>query len=95
VRAKRVEFKNTASGGFAGIKITKNDFRADKLVVLSPPQAEKQERLTFETCYLRGLEDIATLRKEMLEDAENSESGALAVLRDVRSAPLGLAGTEK
>jgi hypothetical protein len=95
LRAKRVEFKNSAPGGFGGLKITKNDFRAAKLVLTSPPQAEKQERLTFETCYFRGLEDLDTIRKEMLEDALNSESGALAVLRDVRSTPLGLAGTEK
>ena len=95
LRAKRVEFKNTAPGGFAGLKITKNDFRAAKLVLVSPPQAEKQERLSFETCYFRGLEDIDTIRKEMLEDALNSESGALGVLKDIRATPMGLAGTEK
>ena len=95
VRARRVEFRNTESGGFAGLKITKTDFRAEKLVLGSPFQADKQERLTFETCYFRGLEDLDTIRTEMLEDALNSETSALAVLRDIRSTPLGLAGTEK
>jgi hypothetical protein len=95
LRAKRVEFKNTAPGGFAGLDVTKNDFRAEKLVLTSPRQADKQERLTFETCYFRGLEDLATIRKELLEDAENSESGAVAVLKDIRPSPMGLAGTEK
>jgi hypothetical protein len=93
-RAKRVEFKNTASGGFGGLKITKSDFRPKKLVLSSPRQEGLTERLTFETCYFRGIEDPSTLRKEMLEDAENSESGALAVLRDVRPRPNGLAGLE-
>ena len=73
----------------------KSDFRSEKLVLVSPRQAEKQERLTFETCYFRGLEDLDTIRTEMLEDALNSETSALAVLRDIRSTPLGLAGTEK
>jgi hypothetical protein len=95
LRAKRVEFKNTAPGGFGGLKITKDDFRAQELVLSSPPQAEKQERLTFETCYFRGLEDLDTIRKELLKDALNSESAALAVLKDIRPTPLGLAGTEK
>jgi hypothetical protein len=95
LRAKRVEFKNTAPGGFAGLKITKNDFRAAKLVLSAPPQAEKQERLAFETCYFRGLEDLDTIRKELLKDALNSETAALVVLKDIRPTPLGLAGTEK
>ena len=95
VRAKRAEFRNTVGGGFAGLKITKTDFRADKLVVSSPRQAEKTERLTFDGCYFGGLEDPATIRKEMLEDAENNaESGALGVLRDIRPQPHGLAGLE-
>lgn len=93
-RAKRVEFKNTGSGGFGGLKITKSDFRPKKLVVSSPRQEGVTERLTFESCYFRGIEDPGTLRKEMLEDSENSESGALAVLRDVRPQPHGLAGVE-
>ncbi len=92
-RAKRVEFRSTA-GGFDGLKISKTDFRAEKLVLASPPQPEP-ERLTFDSCYLRGLEDLDTLRKEMLEDAGNSESGVIAVLRDVRPQPHGFAGTEK
>lgn len=94
VRAKRVEFRNTAGGGFGGLKITKSDFRPDKLVLSSPRQEDKTERLTFDGCYFGGLEDLDTIRKEMLEDAENTESGALAVLRDVRPQPHGLAGVE-
>ncbi len=93
-RATRVEFRNTVSGGFGGLKITKSDFRADKLVLLSPSQENKSDRLTFDNCYFRGMQDLGTLRGEMLEDAENSESGVTAVLRDVRSQPHGLAGIE-
>jgi len=95
LRAKRVEFRNSASGGFGGIKITKTDFRPEKLVLVSPPQEKSTERLTFDACYFNGLEDLATLRAQMLEDAENSQSAALAVLRDVRAQPHGLAGVEK
>lgn len=95
VRAKRVEFKNTAAGGFGGLEITKNDFRAEQLVLTAPFQSGKQERLTFETCYFRGLEDLDTIRKEMLDDALDSETGAVAVLKDIRAEPMGLAGTAK
>lgn len=94
VRAKRVEFRNTAGGGFGGLKITKTDFRPEKLVLSSPRQEGKSERLTFDGCYFGGLEDPGTIRGEMLEDAENSQSGALAILRDVRPQPHGLAGVE-
>jgi hypothetical protein len=94
VRAKRVEFRNTAGSGFGGVKVTKTDFRAEKLVLSSPPQEKKTERLTFDNCYFRGLEDLDTIRREMLEDAENSESGVVAVLRDIRPSPHGLAGVE-
>jgi hypothetical protein len=31
----------------------------------------------------------------MLRDAENSDSAGVAVLRDVRATPMGLAGEEK
>lgn len=94
-RAKLVEFKNTANGGFGGLSITKTDFSSAKLVLSSPVQESKTERLTFESCYFRGLEDLETIRKEMLDDSENSESAAVAVLRDIRAQPHGLAGTEK
>jgi hypothetical protein len=93
-RAKRVEFRNTATGLFADVKITKSDFRPKKLVVSSPRVEGVSERLTFDGCYFRGIEDPGTLRKEMLEDSENSESGATAILRDVRAQPHGLAGLE-
>lgn len=92
VRAKRVEFRNTASVGFNGLKITKTDFRAEKLVLSSPQGIP--ERLTFDDCYFRGLEDQGTIRNEMLEDSKNSESGVEAVLRSVRPQPHGLAGVE-
>lgn len=92
VRSKRVEFRNTTSGGFGGLKITKTDFSPEKLVLLSPRQAGKTERLTFDDCYFGGLGDLATIRREMLEDAENSESAALAVLAGIRPEPHGLAG---
>jgi hypothetical protein len=92
-RAKRVEFRSTGVG-FGGVKITKSDFRAEKLVLHSPPQ-EKPERLTFDNCFFGGPEDLDTIRKEMLEDAENSESGVVAVLRDTRAQPHGFAGLEK
>jgi len=94
VRPRRAEFRNTTAGGFGGLKITKTDFRADKLVLSSPAQAEKTDRLTFDSCFFRGLEDPGTIRKEMLEDSENSQSGALAVFKDVRAQPHGLAGLE-
>lgn len=94
VRAKRAEFRNTAGGGFGGLKITKTDFRADKLVLGAPVQEQRLERLTFDNCYFRGLADLGTIRSEMLDDSENSESGAVAVLRDVRGQPNGLAGVE-
>jgi hypothetical protein len=94
VRAKKVEFRNTASTGFGGYKITKTDFRAKELVLSSPPAADRQERLAFEDCFFRGLEDPDTIRREMLRDGENSESGVVAVLRDVRPQPHGLAGVE-
>jgi hypothetical protein len=93
-RAKRVEFKSSATGGFEGVKISKTDFRASKLVLSSPPAEEKQARLLFDNCYFRGLGDLDTIRKEMLEDAENSESGVQAVLRDLRAQPHGFAGLE-
>lgn len=94
VRTKRAEFRNTVNGGFDGVKITKTDFRADKLVLSSPVQENLLERLMFDNCYFRGLEDLGTIRNEMLEDAENSKSSALAVMRDLRPQPHGLAGTE-
>ncbi len=94
VRAKRAEFRNTVNSGFDGLKISKTDFRGDKLVLSSPLQEQRLERLMFDNCYFRGVEDLDTIRKEMLEDAENSESSAVAVLRDVRSQPSGLAGDE-
>ena len=94
IRPKLAEFRNTTSGGFGGLKITKTDFRPEKLVLTSPPQAEKTDRLTFDGCFFRGLEDPDTIRKEMLEDSLNSKSGALAVLKDVRGQPHGLAGLE-
>lgn len=93
-RSKRVEFRNTTSGGFDGLKITKSDFRPKKLVLSSPRVEGLSERLTFDSCYFRGIEDPETLRKEMLEDSENSESGVMAVLRDVHAQPMGLAGLE-
>jgi hypothetical protein len=93
-RAKRVEFRSTTSGGFGDLKITKSDFRPKKLVLSSPKAEDVSERLTFDNCYFRGIEDPGTLRKEMLEDSENSESGVTAVLRDVRPQPHGLAGLE-
>ena len=94
VRAKRVEFRNTESSGFGGLKITKTDFRADKLVLSAPAKEQRLERLTFDGCYFRGIEDPDTIRREMLADAENSESGVVAVLRDIRPQPHGLAGLE-
>jgi len=93
-RAKRVEFRNTTSGGFGGLKIAKSDFRPKKLVLSSPRAEGVSERLTFDSCFFRGIEDPDTLRKEMLEDSENAESGVMAVLRDVRAQPHGLAGLE-
>jgi hypothetical protein len=93
-RAKRVEFRSTAGGGFGGVKVSKTDFRAEKLVLSAPVKEKKTERLTFESCWFRALEDIDTIRREMLEDAENSESGVLAVLREIRAQPHGFAGLE-
>jgi hypothetical protein len=95
LRSDRVEFRSTVGVKFSGLKITKTDFRADKLVLSAPMQGKKTGRLTFETCYFRGLEDPETIRKEMLRDSKNSESGVVAVLRDIREKPLGLAGNEK
>jgi hypothetical protein len=94
VRTKRAEFRNTVNSGFDGLKITKTDFRAEKLVLSSPVQEDRLERLMFDNCYFRGLEELGTIRNEMLEDAENSKSSALAVMRDIRPQPHGLAGVE-
>ena len=92
-RADRVEFRNTANGKFGGLKITKTDFRTDKLVLMSPPQGKKAERLTLDKCYFGGREDLDTIRSEMLQDFENSESGVVAVLRDVCEQPNNFAGS--
>jgi len=94
VRTERVEFRNTANGKFGGVKITKSDFRTPKLVLSSPPQGNKAERLTIDKCYFRGLEDLETMRAEMLQDFENSESGVVLVLRDVCETPNDFAGSE-
>jgi hypothetical protein len=93
VRTKLAEFRSTGAG-FSGVKITKSDFRAERLVLSSPRQEDKVERLTFDNCYFRGLQDLDTIRKEMLADSENSDSGVVAILRDARSQPHGLAGLE-
>jgi hypothetical protein len=94
VRTKRAEFRSTGSGGFGGVKVTKTDFRSEKLVLSSPRQENKSERLTFDNCYFRGMEDLETMRREMLQDSGNSDSGVEAVLRAVRAEPHGLAGLE-
>ena len=95
LRSKRVEFRTTSAGLFAGLKVTKSDFRAEKIVLTAPVQPNATERLTFESCYIRGLEDLDTIRLEVLEDSGNSASGVTAVLRDIRPQPHGLAGVEK
>jgi hypothetical protein len=93
-RAKLVEFRSTTSGGFGGLRIDKSDFRPKKLVLSAPPAEGVSERITFDSCYFRGITELETLRKEMLADSENSESCVMAVLRDVHPQPLGLAGLE-
>jgi hypothetical protein len=94
VRAKRVEFRSNGVG-FGGLKVTKSDFRTEKLVLSAPVKATASERLLFDNCYLRGFEDLESMRKAMLEDSANSASGVAAVLRDVRALPHGLAGEER
>jgi len=94
VRTKRVEFRNTASGGFGGLKIGKSDFRMEKLVLVSPPQEGLSERLTFDNCWFRGLQDLDTMHAQILEDSANSESSATAALKNVREQPNALAGNE-
>lgn len=94
-RTDRVEFKNTVNGKFGGLKITKTDFRTKELVLSSPPQGNKAERLTLDKCYFRGLEDLETIRGEMLKDFENSESGVVAILRDVCEEAQNFAGSEE
>ena len=90
-RADLVEFRYSPGTKISGLKIAKTDFRTEKLV-LAAPVAKKAARLTFDKCYFRGLEDLETIRGEMLEDAENSESGIEAVLRDVVTRPHGFGG---
>lgn len=91
-RAKVVEFRSTAADGLGGLKVSKTDFRGK--VVLSSPLQEKPQRLLFDNCYFRGLGDLDTIRREMLQDSENSESGVQASVRDLRDQPHGFAGLE-
>jgi hypothetical protein len=94
-RADLFEFRNSANGKFGGLKITKTDFRTPKLVLSSPPQGKKAERLTLDKCYFGGLEDLDAIRDERLHDFENSESGVVAILRDVCAEPHNFAGEEE
>lgn len=95
-RAARVEFKNSSYGKFKGLDVKNCDFRTPALVFTCPTLGKKAERIVIDHSYFGGSEDPDTIKREKLSDQENNpETGALTILKDVCTVPLGLGGDQE
>ncbi len=91
-RCRALEFRQTTFGGFKRTKVHNTDFTTPRVLFHAPTDGDKAERLKLDHCYFDGMEDPATIKERLIEDAERDpENGVLIQFSRISPTPLGLA----
>lgn len=93
VKARSLEFLQSAPGRFGRTTVTKCDLACDSIVLSAPAAAGRAEKVTFDKCWFGGDTKPADVRRKRIRDSEDDPACNVTVnLVKIMESPHRFAG---
>jgi hypothetical protein len=94
VRSKRFELRQPYPRMYKRTAVKNTDFSCEELLVFSPREGDKVEKLVLERCWFDGMTDEDTILERLIRDAGDDERNGLEVrLERTSEHAIGLGGS--